>query len=340
MFKIFSRKSEIQLSTLARTAQIESVLEKGKYSNFLIILNDKSALNQKTFTQESIDEFVNIVEGRIAKDDFDSPIQTNGNNTASEKATAPRLVIFVPQNKSDKPKLLFRWPPEQATPAFCEELSISFFNIKIEGETEKYRYKLIAIDSRTNQFAFSYGVEKSPFLECIVCINADGTRINFGENTVIDNSETFKRLAIEFAIKKIYDDQLVNPSVLNTLGVTALAAKLQRAGMQLLSINKDCDDGPQIFGIQDGNSIAVIVRADIYPYSGELTDRTEEEVFSLIANYQERKHDLYYASVTIVNADARNEYEKSALLRNSSYSMTVSQFGPIEECEVAPGLGY
>ncbi len=223
----------------------------------------------------------------------------------------------------------------------AKEFRLSFFSIKIETDAEHYPFKLIATDSRTNQFAFSYGLELSPFSTCLVCISADGSRYNMGPPHEKVNYETFERLAIDFTITRIYDDQLIPRSVLHAIGVQALAEKISKADFQIFAVKKDEKDGPQIIGMKDGVSSAVIVRADVYPNKGELWDLTTVEVERLVEHHRQRGQDLYYASVMLINAEARNDCEKQVLLHNGSYRMSVEAFELLTEApkiQVSEGL--
>lgn len=342
MFKfIKSRNSESALIDLAKSAEIMPIFRDGKYSSFIVKLTDDRALRQKSLDSRSIGSFIGVIDNRIQDDDFDSPLPKQDGayrphaDDDCGKSNARRHVIFFPADENSSPKLLFEWPEaEKAEAKILEEFRISFFSIKLEQNLGAYKLKLTAIDSRTNQFAFSYGLEKSPFAECFVCVNADGSRFDMGESFGDVQPESFRNAAIDFAIKKIYDDQLVSPEIVNSLAVSALSSKLNDAGMQVLAANKDDQDGPQIFCMREGRTIAVIVRANIYPNRGDLGDRTDKEVNDLITSYRLREQDLYFASVTLFNADARNEYEKRALLRNSSFRMDVAEFGPIDECQI------
>ncbi|TAI59751.1 hypothetical protein CWO89_44555 [Bradyrhizobium sp. Leo170] len=143
--------------------------------------------------------------------------------------------------------------------------------------------------------------------------------------------ETFERMAVRFAIEQIYDDRLIPRSTLNAVATLAIADKVAKAGFQAFTVQKDETKGPQIIGVRDGIPSSVIVRADAYPNAGDIADIDDARLAELIEEHMLRKRDLYYASVTLINAEARNDYEKGVLLHNGSFRMSVDQFTLLTE---------
>ena len=120
-----------------------------------------------------------------------------------------------------------------------EKFGLSSFDISIETHAGFNRFVLIATDRRTNQRAFSYGLERSPMTCCIVHIRADGTRFNLGQYDFDMPYETFKQMAVKFAIEQIYDDRCIPHRTLNAIATAAVVDKISKIGFRALVIHKD-----------------------------------------------------------------------------------------------------
>ncbi len=164
----------------------------------------------------------------------------------------------------------------------------------------------------------------------MVSVAADGTRYNMGPLYIKMDATTFENFAVKYAIEKIYDDQLISDRVLNVLGVSAIAESISKSGFHVLYVNKEEQGAPQIIAMKDGRTVSILVRAEAYPDSGNFIMDDEQGLAEIFQEHQERDRDLYFASLTLFNSEARNDWEKRAILKNGSYELIVSKFRKLD----------
>ncbi|WP_130582027.1 hypothetical protein, partial [Bradyrhizobium sp. Leo170] len=150
----------------------------GRYAEFLITAPDQMALIPRTISVEALSAFVEAIESRIEKGDFHGRFDSLVPGDRRDLFTVPRhLVVALKEGKAQQ--AFFSWcPPEtgqtikHGTGRVVQSFGLSSFDIRIESNAGYYRFKLTATDRRTAQFAFSYGIERSPFLTCIMHVRA------------------------------------------------------------------------------------------------------------------------------------------------------------------------
>ncbi len=219
-------------------------------------------------------------------------------------------------------------PPSRPKYHVVKEFELSTFRIVLAKYTRRdggylYPWRLLAFDTRTDGFAFSYNLELTPVSCCLGSHSANGTHFNLGDGDPEMTLDEFETWAIPNAISNIYGDQVLTAAEMHAFGTKVVADYLGEAGMQILNINRDVQNDPQIYALKDGRTAALIVRVAAYPNKGVL-DESEEQVSDLIDDCCERDYDLYFASVGLANANARNDYELGALLRKGSYHVAFS----------------
>lgn len=219
-------------------------------------------------------------------------------------------------------------PPTRPKYHVIKEFSLSIFRIILAKYTRRdggylYPWRLLAFDNRTEEFAFSYNLEVTPVSCCLGSYSASGTHFNFGEGDPDMSLDEFEGWAVPQAITRIYGDQVLTPEEMHAFGTKIVADHLGSVGMEILNISKDPQTDPQIYALKDGRTAALLIRVAAYPNKGVL-DESEEQVSALIDDCCERDYDLYFASVGLANANARNDYERGALLRNGSYHVSFS----------------
>ncbi len=213
--------------------------------------------------------------------------------------------------------------PNRPKYSVITDFDISIFHIVIAKYTRRdggflYPWRLLAFDSRSDSFAFSFNLEVTPVSCCLGTHTAGGTHFNLGSADPDMTFEEFEEWAIPKLIAKIYGDQLLSPEEMHVFGVKVVADYLGSVGMNILTISKDPLEDPQIYAMKDGRTAALIVRVAAYPDKGAL-DEDEPQVSDLVDDCWDRDYDLYFASVGLANANARNDYERRALLRNGSF---------------------
>lgn len=219
-------------------------------------------------------------------------------------------------------------PPTRSPYHLIEEFEISTFRVHIAKYTRRdggflYPWRLMAFDGRTGNFAFSYNLEVTPITCCLGAHTAEGAHLNLDSGDPDMTLEEFVSWSIPKAISRIYGDQVLTPDEAHVFGVKVVADYLGSVGMDILNISKEPLRDPQIFAMKDGRTAAIIVRVAAFPEKGAL-DEDEPEVSALIDDCYDRDYDLYFASVGLANANARNDYERSALLRSGSYHVAFS----------------
>ncbi|HEY8586336.1 MAG TPA: hypothetical protein VIL60_06340 [Rhodanobacter sp.] len=219
-------------------------------------------------------------------------------------------------------------PPSRPKYHVIKEFELSTFRLVLAKYTRRdggylYPWRLLAFDKRTEGFAFSYNLEVTPVSCCLGSYSANGTHFNFGDGDPEMTLEAFEGWAIPKAISNIYGDHVLTPAEMHAFGTKVVADYLGEVGMQILNINKNVLNDPQIYALKDGRTAALIVRVATYPNKGVL-DESEEQVSDLIDDCCERDYDLYFASVGLANANARNDYELGVLLRKGSYHVAFS----------------
>lgn len=341
MFGFFKKKNVgagANGADLASRAVIESVLEHGRYSGFLVRLgSEKSAFVKCADSREELLQFITGVESRIASGDFDDLLPKINYEQLGiarpmgdfGKSSAIRAVF------GDDLEPLFKWNGAQvhvsAKATLVNEFKLSSFMVSIEADAENgtYPFRLTAIDTRTNNVAFRYGIEKSPFATCLVGIFADGSRYNFGQIQADMSADDFENWVIPRLIDTVYADQVLTLQEINAFGVRVVAEHLDKVGAQLLTINKDVSKDPQIFALVNGKTAGIIVRTATFPEMGIL-DKTTEDFYHVLSESMDRGYDLYLAPVGLANANAENDYERKALLRNGSYNVSFSKLELME----------
>lgn len=219
-------------------------------------------------------------------------------------------------------------PPPRPEYHVIKEFFLSTFRIIFAKYTRRnggylYPWRLLAFDNRTEEFAFSYNLEVTPVSCCLGSYSASGAHFNLGEGDPEMSLDEFEEWAVAHAIAHIYGDQVLTPEEMHAFGTKVVADYLGSVGMEVLNISQDPQTDPQIYALKDGRTAALIVRVAAYPSKGAL-DETEEQVSALIDDCCERDYDLYFASVGLANANARNDYERGALLRSGSYHVAFS----------------
>lgn len=328
---------------------VSQVNAEGRYVEFLILApndlpspDDFLAMLTITCSTLGLRAFAESIDARIARRDFVGSFDCLIPGDNRDLLSVPRHVVMAISNgRADH--AFWSWIlPAEGVPIgheglVIEKFGLSSFDISIETHAGFNRFVLIATDRRTNQRAFSYGLERSPMTCCIVHIRADGTRFNLGQYDFDMPYETFKQMAVKFAIEQIYDDRCIPHRTLNAIATAAVVDKISKIGFRALVIHKDEQTGPQIIGTLDGMPGAVLVRAAVYPDVGIIDDLTDKEIADLIEDHLLRKRDLYLACVTLTNAEARNEYEKGVLLCNGTFQMSMDQFTCLTEGLEHPG---
>jgi hypothetical protein len=219
-------------------------------------------------------------------------------------------------------------PPKRPKYHVVKEFELSIFRIVLANYTRRdggylYPWRLLAFDNRTDSFAFSYNLEVTPVSCCLGSYSASGTHFNFGDGEPEMSLEEFEEWAIPKAMAQIYGDQLLTQQEMQAFGTKVVADYLGTVGMDLLQLGKDPQIDPQMYVFKDGKTAALIVRVAAYPNKGNLNE-SEEKVSALIDDCCERDYDLYFAPVGLANANARNDYERGALLRSGSYHVSFS----------------
>ena len=97
---------------------------------------------------------------------------------------------------------------------------------------------------------------------------------------------------------------------LQDFGVSIVVEQLQKEGTRVLSVNRQ---EPQIKAQIAGRSALIVVRSARFPEKGRLS-RIEASGMALSAT-ESAGTDVYFASVGFANADARNDTERSRLVR-------------------------
>lgn len=334
MFGFFKKTPKIDrvadCSDLARSCEIDSFLELGFYKGFLIHLPISIDEFRKRCTDHSaLTAFTRVVEERINAGDFDDlrpnyellgiPRPTHDHG----KSSALRAVFDNEKN------VIFRWGGESAEseqaapPTKVDEFTLSSFQIRIETNPEKEVYVLKAKDTRTNSEAFQSRLETSPAGRFLVHVGADGSRQNHGAVHHGYAAEDFLEWAIGNAIETIYSSQLLTDAEAHYFAINVVADHLNKVGFQLLTRAKDPLQDPQLYAMKDGRTVAVLVRCKPFPGKGTI-DRSSEEFYQLLSNSLEKGIEVYFASVGLANANAANDYERRALLRNGSFHVAFS----------------
>lgn len=219
-------------------------------------------------------------------------------------------------------------PPSRPPYHLIKQFDISTFQVEIAKYTRReggylYPWRLMAFDTRTGNFAFSYNLEVTPITCCLGAHTADGSHLNLDSGDPDMTQEEFESWAIPRAISRIYGDQVLTPEEAHAFGVKVVADYLGSVGMDILNISKEPLRDPQIYAMKDGRTAALLVRVAAYPHKGVI-DEEDPGVSDLIDDSYDRDYDIYFASVGLANANARNDYERGALLRNGSFHVAFS----------------
>ncbi|MDR4514577.1 hypothetical protein [Nitrosomonas sp.] len=117
MFGLFKKRHKEESVSLAKSAAISPVYEKGNYSAFLVEVDGNySSLIDHFKHQDLLEEFVRCIETRIQNGEFDDPMDDDGQYVnsipRSETGFIPNLNVKRAVVFQDK--VLFSWDHDKS----------------------------------------------------------------------------------------------------------------------------------------------------------------------------------------------------------------------------------
>lgn len=116
--------------------------------------------------------------------------------------------------------------------------------------------------------------------------------------------------------------QLLTSQEIIDFGLRYVYGQLVKDGFEVLSVRPEPELDPQILAKKDNELYFIIIRTDVYPEVGDLPS------ISRITQVREhaKKHEAKtkFVSLGIVNADAKNEDDKSKLFKGGEFYVNYS----------------
>jgi hypothetical protein len=110
---------------------------------------------------------------------------------------------------------------------------------------------------------------------------------------------------------------LMTENEIQEFGINIVLQHIQKEGFEILGVNVDMDKNPQIFARSNDDLAFITVRTALYPKTGTIEDGSLMK--DLIANADKHGAICYFASVGILNADAKTEEEKGLPVREANF---------------------
>lgn len=109
---------------------------------------------------------------------------------------------------------------------------------------------------------------------------------------------------------------LMSPEEIHEFGIEVVFKQLQTEDYEVLSVNTELKNNPQIIATKNGSKAFVAIRTACYPNKGVLEESTHFNMIDLAD-----KHDAipYFASVGICNSNGKNEEEMSLPIKGAGF---------------------
>ena len=116
--------------------------------------------------------------------------------------------------------------------------------------------------------------------------------------------------------------QLLNSQEIIDFGLRHAYGQLVKEGYEILSVRPEPDVDPQILAKKENQLYFIIIRTDVYPEIGDLPSLSRISQ----VNEHAKTHDAKtkFISIGLMNAEAKNEEEKSKLLKGGEFYVNYS----------------
>ncbi len=139
---------------------------------------------------------------------------------------------------------------------------------------------------------------------------------------VCSNTLSIALFVISFYICQMGKKQLLKPQEIIDFGLRYVYGQLLKDGFEILSVRPEPELDPQILAKKNDELYFIIIRTGVYPEVGDLPS------ISRIAQVNEhaKKHQAKtkFASVGILNAEAKNDADKSKLFKGGEFYVNYS----------------
>lgn len=208
-----------------------------------------------------------------------------------------------------------------------EQYEVVLASYKRREQGYLFPWRLMAFEKDSRKFAFSFNLEVTSFSCCLGSHKANGAHLNLGEADPEMSQAEFEEWVLPKLLQAVYGNKIMSEEEIHALAVRFVSSHIQKHGYEIEFSDEELGSDPQIYAVRrDGTTIAIIVRADVFPSKPEQKNYSEE-IKDLIDC--EPAQEVFFASVMLGNSKAKNDIERRVVLKDAPASVW---FDKLEAC--------